>query len=147
MRSVPLKTRRRPKGTEVPRGRDKYGKAGRTGVRRQRNRRPGAREQGSKRGASDYPQKRNGREKEGYKPEACEKGLPDREPKARAKGEKPDNKHGRLFIEADLDRLERGEYGTATVELEKYDKEQDERLFLLDEVELIRRMKENRRRT
>ncbi|KAG3018253.1 hypothetical protein PC123_g4796 [Phytophthora cactorum] len=98
MRSVPLKTRRRPKGTEVPRGRDKYGKAGRTGVRRQRNRRPGAREQGSKRGASDYPQKRNGREKEGYKPEACEKGLPDREPKARAKGKKPDNKHGRLFI-------------------------------------------------
>ncbi|KAG6971925.1 hypothetical protein JG688_00004237 [Phytophthora aleatoria] len=140
MRSFLLKTRRRPKGTEVPRGRDKHRKAGRAGGG---DNGVADQEQGSKRGASDHPRKRNGREKDGYKPEACEKGLPDGEPKARTKGEKPDNKHGRLFIEAELDRLERGEYGTAAVELEKYDKEQDERLFPLDEVELIRRMKEN----
>ncbi|KAG2781593.1 hypothetical protein Pcac1_g8453 [Phytophthora cactorum] len=81
-------------------------------------------------------------EKEENKPDACEDGLRDGKQKASTMGENPDYKHGRLFTEAKLDLLERGEYGMAAVEPEEYEKELEERLFPLNEVELRHRMKE-----
>ncbi|OWY92353.1 hypothetical protein PHMEG_00038687, partial [Phytophthora megakarya] len=53
------------------------------------------------------------------------------------------NRYGRLFTEAELDKLEQGVYGDAREEPEGYDKELEERLYPLDEVELQRRIKAN----
>ncbi|KAG3119397.1 hypothetical protein PI125_g2099 [Phytophthora idaei] len=80
--------------------------------------------------------------KEENKPDACEDGLPDRT-EGQYQGERPGYKHERLFTEAELDPLERGEYVLASVEPEEYKKELEERLFPLAEEELRLRVKEN----
>ncbi|OWY96599.1 hypothetical protein PHMEG_00033098 [Phytophthora megakarya] len=53
------------------------------------------------------------------------------------------NRYGRLFTETELDKLEQGVYEDAREEPEGYDKELEERLYPLDEVELQRRIKAN----
>ncbi|OWY94914.1 hypothetical protein PHMEG_00035223 [Phytophthora megakarya] len=53
------------------------------------------------------------------------------------------NRYGRLFTETELDKLEQGVYGDAREEPEGYDKELEELLYPLDEVELQRRIKAN----
>ncbi|KAE9279977.1 hypothetical protein PR003_g28085 [Phytophthora rubi] len=51
--------------------------------------------------------------------------------------------HARVFTEDKLDALERGGPSSTADEKEKYDKELEERLFHLDEVELAKRMKQD----
>ncbi|GMF34420.1 unnamed protein product [Phytophthora fragariaefolia] len=51
--------------------------------------------------------------------------------------------HARVFTEDELDALERGEPPSAADEKEEYEKELEERVFSLDEVELAKRVKQN----
>ncbi|KAE8900566.1 hypothetical protein PF010_g20392 [Phytophthora fragariae] len=71
------------------------------------------------------------------------------EPGPSPERDKPDENHAepsphaRVFTEDELDALEGGEPSSTADEKEKYDKELEERLFPLDEVELAKRMKQN----
>ncbi|KAE9339114.1 hypothetical protein PF008_g11727 [Phytophthora fragariae] len=51
--------------------------------------------------------------------------------------------YARLFTQDELDALEAGRPSPAAEEKEEYNKEIEERLFLLDEVELLKKMKKN----
>ncbi|KAE8982174.1 hypothetical protein PR003_g20062 [Phytophthora rubi] len=54
--------------------------------------------------------------------------------------------HARVFTDDELDALEKGEPSSTTDEKEEYEKELEERLFPLDEVELAKRVKQNAER-
>ncbi|KAE9306209.1 hypothetical protein PR003_g21300 [Phytophthora rubi] len=51
--------------------------------------------------------------------------------------------YARVFTDDELDALEKGEPSSTTDEKEEYEKELEERLFPLDEVELTKRVKQN----
>ncbi|KAE9068335.1 hypothetical protein PF010_g27102 [Phytophthora fragariae] len=51
--------------------------------------------------------------------------------------------HARLFTQDELDALEVGQPSPAAEEKEEYDKEIEERLFPLDEIELLKKMTKN----
>ncbi|KAE9175629.1 hypothetical protein PF005_g25317 [Phytophthora fragariae] len=71
------------------------------------------------------------------------------EPSPSPERDKPDENraepspHARVFIDDESDALEKGEPSSTTDEKEEYEKELEERLFPLDEVELAKRITQN----
>ncbi|OWZ15790.1 hypothetical protein PHMEG_00010509 [Phytophthora megakarya] len=63
------------------------------------------------------------------------------EKSGRTQGGTLSGRHGRFFTENELDMFEQSSYDLAKKEPEEYDKELEDRLYPLDEVELQRRMK------